>query len=113
MARRFPVRIGRATTADLRLDEEGVWDAHLQIDLSRAEGLIARTPSEGVLYVNGKNLRDCILRNGDELVLGSVKLQCWLAGTRQRGFGFREWLTWIAIGAICLGQVWLIYWLLR
>ena len=113
VARRFPVRIGRAATADLRLEDEAVWDQHAQIDLDRSEGLMLRAPSEAVVYVNGQNTREAGLRNGDSIGLGSVKLQCWLASTRQRNFRFREWLTWVAIGAICLGQVWLIYWLLR
>jgi len=36
-----------------------------------------------------------------------------LSETRQRGLRFREWLTWAGIAAVNLGQVALIYWLIR
>jgi len=51
------------------------------------------------------------LRNGDLIEAGSLKLQFWLTETRQKRMQVREWLTWIAIGAVCLGQVALVYWL--
>jgi hypothetical protein len=35
-----------------------------------------------------------------------------LSPTRQDSLRFREAATWTALGALCLGQVWLIYWLL-
>jgi hypothetical protein len=53
------------------------------------------------------------MRNGDLVEIGSLKLQFWLARTRQMGLGFREWLTWAGIVVISLGQVALVYWLLR
>ena len=40
-------------------------------------------------------------------------MQFWLSETRQAGLRFREGLTWAGIAAISLGQVGLIYWLLR
>jgi hypothetical protein len=54
-----------------------------------------------------------VLRNGDSIDIGSLKLQFWLSDTRQFGLRFREGLTWAALGFISLGQVGLIYWLLR
>ena len=39
VARRFPVRIGRAAVSDLQIEEEGVWDQHLQVDFIPADGL--------------------------------------------------------------------------
>ena len=63
--------------------------------------------------VNSQAANDVLLRNGDLIQLGSSKLQFWLSETRQRGLRFREWLTWSGIAAISLGQVALIYWLLR
>jgi len=39
-ARRFPVRIGRSPSADLQLEEPGVWDHHLQLDFKRGTGFI-------------------------------------------------------------------------
>ena len=111
--RRFPVRIGRAPPADLQLEEQGVWDLHLQIDLNPKEGFVATVPSGTLAIINGCPIDRAVLRNGDIIELGAVKLQFWLAESRQAGLRLREWLTWLAIAAISLGQIWLIYWLLK
>ncbi len=113
VARRFPVRIGRAAAAHLRLEEDGVWDQHLQLDLNRADGFHLSTQSGALATVNGAPLAPTPLRNGDTFEIGSLKVQFWLSETRQRGLRLREWLTWGAIAAISLGQVAVIYLLLR
>ena len=113
VVRRFPVRIGRSTTADLQLEEEGVWDQHLQLDFNPAEGIILTTQPNALATVNGQPLQQTVLRNGDAIDIGSLKMQFWLSETRQGGLRLREGLTWVAIAAISLGQVGLIYWLLR
>ncbi len=112
-ARRFPVRIGRAATADLRLEENGVWDEHLLVALEPAAGFRLTTRSGGLAAVNGQPVEDTFLRNGDLIQIGSATLQFWLAATRQRALPLREALTWAMIGAVCLVQVGLLYWLLR
>ena len=111
--RRFPVRIGRAPTADLQFEEPGVWDNHLQINLDPNEGFIATGASGALTTLNGHPFERMVLRNGDLLELGAVKIQFWLAESRQAGLRLRESLTWFAIAAISLGQVCLIYWLLK
>jgi predicted component of type VI protein secretion system len=111
-ARRFPVQIGRSADCSLQLDDAGVWDRHLQIDLVRGEGFVVTTHANALLSIGGQPVQRQALRNGDTLVIGAVSLQFWLARTRQSGLGFREVLTWGAIGAISLAQVSLVYWLL-
>lgn len=113
MARRFPVRVGRASRSDLRVEEEGVWDRHLRLDFNRREGVVLHTEPSALATVNGQGVETAILHNGDIIQIGSLKLQFWLGETRQASLRMREWLTWIGIAAICLGQVALIYWLLR
>jgi pSer/pThr/pTyr-binding forkhead associated (FHA) protein len=113
MARRFPVRIGRAAAADLQLDESGVWDQHLQLDLSPGEGFVLSAQPNALASVNGQAVHQALLRNGDAIDVGSVKMQFWLGETRQGGLRFREGLTWAGIAIVTLGQVGLIYWLLR
>lgn len=113
MARRFPVRIGRAPRSDLRIEEDGVWDRHLRLEFSRREGVVLHTEPSALATVNGQSVETAVLHNGDTIQIGSLKLQFWLGETRQGSLWAREWLTWIGIATICLGQVALIYWLLR
>ena len=110
-ARRFPVRIGRSAAADLQLDEEGVWDQHLQVDFKPRDGFYLTTQPDALASVNGQPVRETRLRNGDGVEIGALKMQFWLGQTRQAGLRFREWLTWAAIAALCLAQIALIYWL--
>jgi len=113
VARRFPVRIGRSAEADLQLEEAGVWDQHLQLDFNPAEGIVLSAQPNALAAVNGQAVHQAVLRNGDAIDIGSLKLQFWLTETRQAGLRLREGFTWAAIAAISLGQVGLIYWLLR
>jgi pSer/pThr/pTyr-binding forkhead associated (FHA) protein len=113
VARRFPVRIGRSASSDLRLEESGVWDQHLRLDFDPASGLILTVQPQALAMVNGQLVEQALLRNGDIIDVGSLKMEFWLSETRQAGLRFREGLTWVAIAAISLGQVALIYRLLR
>jgi pSer/pThr/pTyr-binding forkhead associated (FHA) protein len=112
VARRFPVRIGRSTTADLQLQESGIWDEHLRLDFQPSAGFILNALPDALVAVNGQTVHETALRNGDLIEIGSLKMQFWLSETRQSGLRLREWLTWFAIAAISFGQVALIYWLL-
>ena len=113
VARRFPVRIGRSASASLQLEEDGVWDEHLHLDFSPAEGVVLSAQPDALASVNGQPVRQAVLRNGDAIEIGSLRMQFWLSETRQAGLRFREGLTWAAIAGISLGQVGLIYWLLH
>jgi predicted component of type VI protein secretion system len=113
MARRFPVRIGRSADADLQLQEEGVWDQHLQLNFTLGEGFVLRAQPNALTAVNGQAVHQSLLRNGDAIDIGSIRMQFWLGETRQVGLRFREGLIWAGIAAVTLGQVGLIYWLLR
>jgi hypothetical protein len=112
-ARRFPVRIGRAANAELRLEEEGVWERHLVLQLRRADGFVLTTEPDALATVNGEPIQEAVLRNGDSIEAGALRLQFWLSETRQFGLGFRETLTWVGIALVCLVQVALIYCLLK
>jgi hypothetical protein len=113
VARRFPVRIGRSAVADLRLEEVGVWDEHLQLDLSRDKGIVLSADPNALASVNGQPISQTVLRNSDVIEVGSLRMQFWLSETSQAGLRCREGLTWAGIAAISIGQVGLIYWLLH
>jgi hypothetical protein len=111
VARRFPVRIGRLAQSDLCLEEEGIWDQHLRIDLPRGQGLVLTAAPEAYVTVNGQLVQSVGLKNGDTITLGRVRLLFSLSPTRQRSLRLREILTWLALAGLCFGQVALIYWL--
>ena len=73
----------------------------------------SRQAPNALLTVNHAPAQTVRLRNGDTIELGSARLQFWLAQGPQRGLRLREWIVWLLIAAICLGQVALVYWLPR
>ena len=108
----FPIRAGRGADLDLTLDEAGVWQRHFLIDWS-SQGLVLEVEPQALLNVNDAPVQRAFLRNGDIITLGALKIRFSLSPVRQTSLALREWLTWIALGALCLGQVALVYWLIR
>jgi len=113
VARHFPVRIGRSAQADLQLEEPGVWDEHFQITLDTKRGFIVETQPNALATVNGQPTQQAILRNGDLIEIGSLKIQFWLGEAAQRGLRIREGLVWAIIAVVTLGQIAILYWLIR
>jgi hypothetical protein len=112
-ARRFPVQVGRSAKAALQVEENGVWDEHFTIDFKSCEGFLIVSMPNASVAVNAIPVEKTFLRNGDVIDAGALKLRFWLGETRQTGLDFRDYLTWLAIGLLSLGQVGLVYWLLR
>jgi predicted component of type VI protein secretion system len=110
-ARRFPVRVGRSAHSDLQLEEHGVWDEHFLVTLDPGAGFVLQTQPNALVVANGQPTESAVLRNGDTIEIGAVKLRFWLSEARQRGLAIRETLFWILVGAVCLAQIALIYWL--
>jgi pSer/pThr/pTyr-binding forkhead associated (FHA) protein len=113
VARRFPVRIGRAPGSDLCLEEDGVWDQHLVLEVQREEGFVLSTQPGALARVNGEQVQQGVLRNGDTIEIGAVTLQFWLGEVRQSGLRLREALAWTVIISVTSAQFGLLYWLLR
>lgn len=111
VARRFPFYLGRSPQAALVLEEPGVWDRHAEFALRPGEEVMVFAVAEASVMLNGQPVRRAILRNGDLLEAGSVKLRFGLAPIRQRSLHLREAITWLGLAVLCLGQVALIYWL--
>jgi len=111
-ARRFPVRIGRASGNDLQLEDDGVWDEHFQVALSPAEGFVLSVHSGALVTVNQTPASTTRLRNGDLITAGSVQLCFRLSETRQRALRLREWFVWTLVVGVLLGEAALIGWLL-
>lgn len=113
VARHFPVRVGRAAGADLRLEEPGVWDEHFQILLAGNEGFIFENHPHASTTVNGQSAQHAPLRNGDLIEIGALKIQFWLTEAKQKGLKLREAFVWAMVAAVTVLQFGLIYWLIR
>jgi pSer/pThr/pTyr-binding forkhead associated (FHA) protein len=108
VSRSFPFSIGRAAGSSLVLDDPGVWDQHLEIDCA-ADEIKLSVCTDAVATLNGEPIREGRLRDGDQIGLGQVNLRFSFSPMRQRGLRFREALTWLALAAVSLGQVAIIY----
>lgn len=109
VARHFPFRIGRSPRADLRVEDDGVWDEHLELAFRASEGFVVTAHPNAVASINGDTFREAVLRNGDAIEMGALKMRFWLGQTRQRSLVPREALTWIGFGLILTLQLYLIY----
>lgn len=109
----FPYSIGRGASDGLRLEDAGVWDRHLNLTLEPADGFLLHLHPHALGTVNGQPFQTTRLRSGDLIEIGGVKLQFWLSETQQAGLRWRETLTWVGLGVVTLGQLGLIWLLLR
>lgn len=113
LVRRFPFVIGRGPESNLQLTDAGVWDGHLGVEFRRGEGFAFNTHADARVLLNDEGVKSGILRHGDLIELGSVRLRFWLARSQQKPLQFREALTWGALFALFAGQIALIRWLLH
>jgi len=113
VTRRFPVRVGRSAGLDLQLEEDGIWNQHFQLDFQSPDGFLLTGHPDAQTSINGQPVQRSFLRNGDTIEIGAAKIQFSLSESIQHGLRFREWLTWAAIVVISLGQIAVIYLLLR
>jgi predicted component of type VI protein secretion system len=111
-AAHLPVQIGRAADADLPLEEPGVWPRHCRIARQGRE-LICQAEAGALLSVNGTPVEQAVLRNGDVISVGALKIQFALSPVRQSSLLPLECCTWAALALLCLGQVALILHLLQ
>jgi pSer/pThr/pTyr-binding forkhead associated (FHA) protein len=112
-ARHFPFRIGRAEGNDLQLEDDGVWDQHLTLEFQPQSGFNLVASPNALATVNAEPFQNAILRNGDTITVGSVKIQFWLAAARQGSLFVRESFVWTLLFFVTLGQFVLLYWLIR
>ena len=113
VTRCFPFRIGRAPGNELQLADDGVWDRHLTVEFNPQSGFSLATAPEALATVNGAPVQKTVLRNGDVITAGSVRIQFWLAAARQGSLRLRENFVWALLVLVTLGQFALLYWLIR
>ncbi len=112
--RHFPFRVGRVAQNDLQVEDDGVWDLHLTLELNHENKRITlAVASNAFVAVNNHAVQSAPLRNGDVISFGSVKMQFWLAAVKQRGLRLRELFVWMLLIFVTTGQFILIYRLIR
>jgi len=108
----FPARIGRGADCQVQLTGEGIWEQHLELRLEEDQRFSIRPASEATAMVNGEPLEGVQpLRNGDIIEIGLVKLQFLLGPVQQKKLGLREAVTWLLVGLIIAGEIYLLLWL--
>lgn len=112
-ARRFPLRIGRAPGNDLQLEEPGVWDQHLQLEMSPADGIILTSNGDALVTVNNERVQRARLKNGDSIEAGSARLRFWLGGPERRKMLWLEISVWLTMLAVLAAQTMILIALLR
>lgn len=110
---RFPCVIGRSVSADVRLEEPGVWDRHFELNLNSAGFFTLKACPNSLVSINGQPSQEAVLRNGDVIETGLLKIHFWLSESRQSSLRPREISTWLALAILSAGQIALVYWLLR
>jgi pSer/pThr/pTyr-binding forkhead associated (FHA) protein len=113
VVRCFPFHIGRAPGNELQLADDGVWDRHLTVEFDPQSGFSLVTAPEALATINGAPVQKTVLRNGDVITAGSVRIQFWLAAARQGSLRLRENFVWVLLALVTLGQFALLYWLVR
>jgi pSer/pThr/pTyr-binding forkhead associated (FHA) protein len=80
-----PRVIGRGANCDIRIDEVGIADRHVQLEL-QGDRVVLRSlsPNAGAI-VNGVAVRDAVLAPGDQLVLDSHRFVLEAPGLPPRG----------------------------
>ena len=109
--RQFPFGIGRSPHDDLHLEDDGVWENHLNIKFNKREGFILKAAPEAFCAVNDEPQNSVRLRNGDILSFGSVKIQFWLAPAELRGLKLRELCVWLLLLGLTVAQLAVVWWL--
>ncbi len=109
--RLFPFTVGRASGSALVLEDPGVWDQHLRLEVVPGEGVLAQVIPPAVAAIGGQPLARQILRNGDVIEFGAVRLRFELTEPGQRSLVLREILTWLAVAGLCALQLAIIHWL--
>ncbi len=107
-ARHFPIKVGRSPQADLRLEDEGVWDQHFELSLAAKTGFNLQTHPGAIIAINQTPAEAARLHNGDIITAGAVQIAFRLSPTRQRNLQWREWFVWSLLLIVAGGEVFLI-----
>ena len=108
-ARSFPFFIGRGSASDWVVEEPGVWERHVGIELDASKRFQLKVHPEALARLNGASVMEAPISNGDIIDLGSLRLQIWLSKADQKDLRLRETASWLAVACLFTSQIALIY----
>lgn len=94
---------------DARLEDEGVWDFHLELTWDRRNGFLLHRQGQALATINGQPFEEQLLRNGDLIGMGAVQLRFSLSETVHRNPAWRESLVWILLVVVLIVELGLVY----
>lgn len=106
----LPSRIGRSKDMDVVLSGSGVWDHHLDLEVTPQGRVGMRTFGGASVLIDGLAVTEAPLRNGTLLDLAGVRFRFALAPGEQRSLAWRERVFWLAAVALVGVQVGLLIW---
>ncbi len=109
--RSLPFRVGRAAENDMILEEKGVRALHVEF-IREGNACLLKCQESASMILNGQTSTEAVLRNGDYIEIGSVKLRFDLAPVVLLDLRGREMVVWAFVVAVFLVQFWVVYRLL-
>lgn len=101
---RFPCTVGR-TDADLIIEAPGVWNRHFTIRQAEDSRFQIQAESPAAVTVGDQPVAEAILRNGDVIGLGGVRLQFRIAPATGRNLVPQARLLWLLLTAVVAGEL--------
>ncbi len=68
------VHIGRDETNDVAVDSLAIAPAHAAVIITQANSIIKQLNAEFPLIINGEQLKECVLKNGDTITIGKHRI---------------------------------------
>jgi hypothetical protein len=106
----LPAVLGRAGSGVVPLAGPGVWDRHFELQKSGDGRIVLRVLGEARVSVGASPIRERVLKNGDELEVGAVRMRFGLSRPSSRSLVGREVGFWCACGVVIVLEGLLMGW---
>jgi pSer/pThr/pTyr-binding forkhead associated (FHA) protein len=108
--RALPFVIGREKSADLQLEQPGIWNSHATFQLDPNGRVVIDSHPECSSWLNDQLLEGSTpLKPGDILKIGPTALRFELSSVEQRNPAIREWLLYLLVVFFIGSQIFFIY----
>ena len=109
----LPAVLGRAGTGVIPLVGPGVWDRHFELQETEEGRIVLRVLGEARVCVGASPVTERVLKNGDELEVGAVRMRFGLSRPSSRSLVGREVGFWCACGVVVVVEAMLMGWIGR